>query len=268
MDNDQSNSGGLNIDGLQGTGLYGVEWICSIVTMPVEMIIRPWYGTRYFPVALSFATTFLMLILPWMAALFASLMQMIPFSRYVPPPGLFGFASMTKLYFLLWLIHGWRLWQRMRHMDREINSLFEGPPLPFFALLPKSDSPWFTRIVLEPCVVFIFVTVLEHLYILQSGLATYLQTAAVMLFIKSWIAWFRSWQILRWNMDIRNSSAALGDLLGDNVTEETLAPQNVASFPENQDPQARQAEIEEKVRLYSARNYNAEQNKEMKNEAH
>ena len=69
-------------------------------------------------------------------------------------------------------------------------------------------------------------------------------------------------------MDIRNSSAALGDLLGDNVTEETLAPQNVASFPENQDPQARQAEIEEKVRLYSAKNYNAEQNKEMKNEAH
>ena len=147
-------------------------------------------------------------------------------------------------------------------MEKEINSLFEGPPLPFFALLPKGDSFWFTRIVLEPCFVFLLATVLEHIFILQSGLATYLQISAVMLFFKSWIAWFRAWQVVRMNLDLRISSAALGDLLGDNVTEETLAPQNVASFPE-QDPQARQAEIEEKVRLYSAKNYNAEQNKEM-----
>jgi len=260
---DQSDSGAMNIDGLQGTGLYGVEWICSIVTMPVEMIIRPWYGTRYFPVALSFCTTFLMLLLPWMTALFASLVQMIPFSHYVPPPGMFGFASMTKLYFLLWAVHGWRLWQRMLHMEKEINSLFEGPPLPFFALLPKSDSPWFTRIVLEPCVVFLFVTVLEHIYILQSGLATYLQIAAVMLFIKSWIAWFRTWQILRMNMDMQNAASGFADLLASSAAPSDPAPAHVASFPENLDPKIRQAAAEEMARAYSAKNYNAEQNKEI-----
>src|ERR1035438_6746473 len=69
--------------------------------------------------------------------------------------------------------HGYRLFQRILHMDREVHSQYEGPPLPFFALLPKSQSFWFTRIILEPCFVFLAATVLEDIFIVQSTLGAY-----------------------------------------------------------------------------------------------
>jgi hypothetical protein len=40
------------------------ETICSIISMPVEMLIRPQYGTRYFSVPVTFFSGALMLLLP------------------------------------------------------------------------------------------------------------------------------------------------------------------------------------------------------------
>src|SRR6202034_4038128 len=100
------------------------------------------------------------------------------FCRNTTPAGLFGVGSLSKLYFLLSFVHGFRLWRRILDMSREERSTYEGPPLPFFALLPKSDSFWFSRIVLEPVFVLVTATVLGRIFIFQSGLTLYLQIAA------------------------------------------------------------------------------------------
>ena len=251
MLSNQSDSGALNMEHLQEGSINIVKTICSIVAMPVEMLIRPQYGTRYFSVPVTFCSAVLMLLLPALSALATGIMQMIPFSHYAPPPGMFDLASMTKLYFLLCIIHGYRLWQRMLHMEREQHSEYEGPPLPFFALLPKSRSFWFTRIILEPCFVFLAATVLEDLFIVQSSLGAYLHFAALTLVMKNFISWFKSWQFLRVNIDNRNSAPIIAKLLDNKATQEDLSPLHLASFPENLDPTTRQAAAVHIARLYS-----------------
>jgi len=254
----ESESGAMNMEHLQNSSINLVETICSIVSMPVEMLIRPQYGTRYFSVPVTFCSSVLMLLLPALAMMGASIMQMIPFGRYVPPPGMFDFAAMTKLYFLLCLIHGFRLWQRMLHMERELHSEYEGPPLPFFHLIPKGRSFWFTRIILEPCFVFFAATVLEDLFIVQSGLGAYLHFAALTLAMKNFISWFRTWEVIRKILDRKNSAPAMARLIENKATEEELAPMHLAGFPKNIHPQMRRAAAVHMARTISSEPYNAE----------
>jgi hypothetical protein len=124
-------------------------------------------------------------------------------------------------------------------MDREVHSQYEGPPLPFFALLPKSQSFWFTRIILEPCFVFLAATVLEDLFIVQSTLGAYLHFAAFALAMKSFISWFRSWEYLRKILDIANAAPVMARLVEDKATPEDRATMHLASFPKDIDPQMR-----------------------------
>jgi hypothetical protein len=241
MFNNEAESGEMNVEHLQNTALNVVEMICGVVSCPVEMILRPWYGTRYFPVPVVFGSGVLMLLLPGIALLFTSVVQMIPFARYAAPPGLFDFASLTKLYFLLSIVHGIRLWRRMIHMEREQHSRYEGPALPFFAFLPKSDSFWFTRIVLEPCFVFLAAIVLQDLFIVQSGLGIYLQVAGLALGLKNFVSWFRSWEYLRQVLDMRIGGPVIAKLVDNKATDEDLAPMHLASFPKDLDPAIRRA---------------------------
>ena len=53
---------------MQNIGMNIVETFCSVLSMPVEIILRPWYGTRYFPVPVIFFSAFLMLLLPTFSA--------------------------------------------------------------------------------------------------------------------------------------------------------------------------------------------------------
>jgi hypothetical protein len=241
MFSNDSEPGEMNVEHLQNTALNVVDMICSVISCPVEMILRPWYGTRYFPVPVMFGSGVLMLLLPAIALLFTSVVQMIPFSRYAPPPGLFDFASLTKLYFLLSIVHGIRLWRRMIHMELEQHSRYEGPALPFFALIPKSQSFWITRIVLEPGVVFLAAIVLQDLFIVQSGLGIYLEIAALALGVKNFVSWFRSWEFLREQLDLAITGPGIAKLLDNTATQEDLAKMHIASFPKNLDPKIRQA---------------------------
>jgi len=237
FDNDL-NSGALNMEHLQNTSLNFVETICAIVSMPVEMLIRPQYGTMYFPVPVVFCCGILMLLLPAVSSAWTSLTQMVPFFHYPPPLGLFDFGALAKLYYLLSAVHGYRLWQRM---EREQHSQYEGPPLPFFAILPKGQSFWFTRIVLEPCFVFLAATVLEDLFIVQPSLGAYLHCAGLALAMKNFVSYFRSWRGLRKILDIQNSAPAIVRLVENKSTPEDEATLHIASFPKNLDPQIRRA---------------------------
>jgi hypothetical protein len=252
----ESEDSAFNPAHLESGAINGVEAVCSIISMPVEMLLRPQYGTRYFSVVVVFCSSVLMLLIPTFAAMGTGVMQMIPFSRYTPPPGLFDFGSFTRLYFLLLFVHGFRIWRRMIHMELELHSEYEGPPLPFFALVPKGQSFWFTRIVLEPCFVYLTATVLEDFLIVQSGLASYLHFAAFALVMKNFVSWFLTWEYLRKIFDTRNLAPILVKLVDNTATQEDLAPVHLASFPKTLDPKLRQAAALHLAHALSPENYN------------
>jgi len=54
----------MNINQLQNFAMSIVENVCSIFTMPIEIVLRPQYGTRYFPVSIAFFSAILMILLP------------------------------------------------------------------------------------------------------------------------------------------------------------------------------------------------------------
>jgi hypothetical protein len=242
----------LNINQLQNYAMNVVEAFCGIFTMPIEIILRPQYGTRYFPVPVFFFSCLLMLLLPLFSSAASSVSQMIPFGGAArPPAGLFGIGSLSSLYFFLTFLHGFRLWRRMICMELENHSEYEGPPLPFFHLIPGSRSFWFTRIVIEPVFVFLAASLLEGARIFQSGLATYLHMAALMLAMKNYIGWYRAWEYIRKIMDMRVVGPIVAKLVENKATEADLAPIHLASFPKNIAPDLRQAAATHIARVFS-----------------
>jgi hypothetical protein len=249
--NQAGDSGSMNIEQLNNVAMNVVEGVCSIVSRPVELILRPWHGTRYYQPPVIFFSTALMIFLPAFSALTTDIAQMIPGVGVHSPIGIFSLGSLAKLYFLLSFIHGIRLWRRMLHMEREMISDFEGPPLPFFQLFPKSESFWFTRIVLEPAFVFVTATVLGRIFIFQSGLTIYLQIAAPMLAMKEFIAWYRSWEYLRAMLDMRVMSPIIGKMIENRATEDELNAIHLAAFPKNLSPEMREAALRHIARVIS-----------------
>ena len=78
-----------------------VEAVCAILCRPVELILRPWHGSRYFPPPIIFFSTLLMILLPVFSATVTGVISMIPFTHARPPIGLYGIGSLAELYFLL-----------------------------------------------------------------------------------------------------------------------------------------------------------------------
>ena len=245
-------SGAMNVSQLQDSAMNLVDALCSILSRPVEMILRPWHGTRYFPVAVIAFSTLLMIMMPVVSALFTSVVSMIPFSSARPPIGLFGIGSLAKLYFLLSFGHSIRLYRRMIHMELEQNSEFEGPPLPFFQLIPGSSSFWRTRILLEPGLVIILATVLGRIFIFQSDLTLYLQIAGLALAMKNFIGWYRAWEYIRTLMDMRFAGPIIARLAENSATENDLATVHLASFPKNLAPDIRAAAVSHIARTFAA----------------
>ncbi len=252
----------MSINQLQSMAMSVIDLFCSIFTMPIEIILRPQYGTRYFQVPTIFFSSMLMLILPLFSSAATGLVNMIPFHRAAPGPvGLFGIGSLSSLYFFLVFLHGFRLWRRMVYMELELHSEFEGPPLPFFRLIPWSSSWAFTRIVLEPVFVFIGASLLEGAQIFQSGLATYLHFAAFMLAMRSFIQWYRGWEYVRKIMDGPVIGKVIGNLLQNKASEQELASVHLASFPKNIS-----AELRTNAALHIARAYGIPTGKEQSHE--
>jgi hypothetical protein len=243
----------MHVEHLQNNALNIVEAACSALAQPFEIILRPQFGTRYYPVPVTAAAAAMMLMIPAIAAFFTGLTHMIPFSTAAPAPrGMFDIGSLAKLYFLLWLLHGWRLWKRMLHMEQEQHSQYEGRGLFFLQFLPRASSFWFTRIVWEPALILLLSIVLEDLFIIQSSLSLYMRFAALALAMKSFVNWFRAWEYLRKLLDTRNAAPAIAKLVENQATEEDLAPIHLASFPKNIDPAVRQAAVVQIARAYSS----------------
>ena len=248
MLNSQEQSGPLSFTQLEDTALNVVENVCGIISRPVELILRPWHGTRYFPVPVIFFSTVMLVALCLFSSVTSSVFSMIPLVRIPPPIGIFGLYDFTKLYFLLTFIHSIRLYRRMFNMELEQNSMFAGSPLPFFYLIPKSGSFWFTRIALEPAFLLVAAMLLQHLFIIQSGLAGYFEFAAFALAMKNFIGWYRQWEFIRNLMDARFTSPILNKLSQNEASDEELASINIASFPKNLSEETRQAVVDHLAR--------------------
>lgn len=246
-----------SIEQMHEAGLNFVENISSIIAMPVEMLLRPWHGTRFYPPTVRFFSACLMILLPAFMAITSGVVGMIPFAHVTAPRGLFGIGSMSGLYFLLFAGHNIRLYLRMIHPEREQHSEFEGPPLPFFYILPKGQNFWFTRIVWEPAFVLIAATVLQDFFIVQPGLATFLRLTGLCLFMRSALSWYRQWEYLRKILDMKNVGPVIAKFVDNTATQEDLAPIHLASFPKDIDPEVRRATAAHIARIYSPENINA-----------
>lgn len=245
------NSGAMNVAHLQNSAMNFVEAACSVIAMPVETMLRPWYGTRYYPPPVVFFSAVLMILIPVLSGLIDGVTAMIPFSHPARAVGLFDMGSLAKLYFLLSAVHAVRLYRRMTVMSRELNSTHEGPELPFFQFIPWGRSFWVQRITIEPLFVLIASFVLRDLFIIQSGLATYLRIAAVALAMKSFVAWFRAWEYLRDLLDARNAAPIIAKLVENDATEEELSTIHLASFPKDVSPEIRNQAAISIARAYS-----------------
>src|SRR5450631_4282154 len=106
-----------SIEQFQETALNVMYNVASIFTMPVEILIRPQFGSRYF----SAPNLFLSAIMLSLAAAFSSIAEgvgnMIPFVHVRGPVGAFGIGSMATLFFLANIVHSIRIWRRMLDMS-------------------------------------------------------------------------------------------------------------------------------------------------------
>jgi hypothetical protein len=245
---DQPQQSPGNIAQLQDTMMNVVYNVCTIVTIPVEMALRPQYGSRYFSPISMFFTAVMMMVLPLFLSMAEGFSHMIPFVRFQGTPGMFGIGTLSRLYFLGSFVHGLRIWRRMLRMELEENSVYEGPPLPIFRIIPGSF--WMVRIVYEPAFVFALALVLTNFFILQSSAAHYLMLAAVLLAMKNYVAWYKTWEFLRNMMDLRFAGPRIAKLVDNQATEDDLAPIHLASFPKNLPDDVRQAAASHLARVF------------------
>jgi hypothetical protein len=234
MHREQSESS-TPLDQLQNVAMNLVETFCSVSCMPVEIILRPKYGTRYYPVYVTFLSAALMILIPAFGTVATTAVSMIPFTHVAAPTGAFDMWSLSKLFYLLIFVHGFRIWRRMVFMELEQFSRFEGPPLPFYRLLPGGSAFNFVRIVLEPVTIVITASVLQHLDIITSGLAAYLYLAAVTLSMKCFCLWYRAWEVARNLTDIHNAGPLLGRIAEGKDTQEDRDQIHLASLPKREE---------------------------------
>jgi hypothetical protein len=238
-----------DINHYQNTMMNLVYNVCSIVTLPLEMLLRPQYGTRYCPPTIQFFTSVMMTLLPVLSGMADSFSHMLPFMGFTRLTGMFGIGTLSKLYFAGSFIQGFRIWRLMMSPQREKISHYEGAALPIFRVLPGS---FFTvRIIYEPLFVLVMTLVLQNFFILQDSAVHYLVIAAVMLAMKEYVAWFKSWEALRDIMDAANTGPIIAKIVDNTATDDEYAQIHVASLPKDLSNEFRQSTADRLKRIFS-----------------
>lgn len=242
----------MSIEQIQQGAMNVVETFCSVFAMPVEIILRPKYGSRFFPPAIIFFSSVVMLVMPMISAAVSSFSSpLLMAARIQRPEALFDIASLSKLYFPLCLIHGFRVYRRMFKPQLEDHSRYEGPPLFFINLIPGSGNFWLTRIVIEPALVLVAATLLQGMFIFQPGLAHFLQFSALCLCMKSFISWYRSFQFLRDVLDARKAGPIIGRFVENTASQDELNSLHLASLPKDISPDLRRSTAVHIARIIS-----------------
>lgn len=222
----------FNARTLQSSGMNIVELICDAISQPVSMLVRPFYGSRFYSPVVMFLSATMMLILPAFMATVEGVAHMIPFVNIPMPRGMFSLGNFAELYFMAAFAQGVRTWWRMFHPEKEACSVYEGPALFFFSFLPKSRSFYFVRVVWEPAAVLLLSVVLQDLFIIQSPLSLYLKFAALCMAMRSFIAWFRGWEIERGIRDNQWFGAIVSKIADGSASQTEREQFLVASIPQ------------------------------------
>jgi hypothetical protein len=226
----QQQQQGPSINSYERFAMNLVYNFCSVFTIPIEMLLRPAYGTRYFPPVVMFFTAILMMLLPLFSQLGSMAMGMVPFMRPAPVFGMFDIGTISQVYFVLSFVHGLRLWWKMTHVETERISTYEGPPLPFFRVLPGGF--WIVRVIYEPLFVFALGAFLPR-FLLQPSASNFLMFSAVMLAGKQYVAWYGNWQAIREILDTKNIGPLIAKFVDNTATKDELATIHLASLPKN-----------------------------------
>jgi len=230
-----------SIDQFQDNMINVVYNFCSIVTMPVEMVLRPFHGTRYFaPVIMVFSAA-MMILLPVIFGFAGAVSHFMPFAQ-APPEAMIGMWVFTRLFFLGCLIHGIRKFRLMLHMERELSSLYEGPALFFFGLLPGGF--WRQRILYEPLFLFALSIVLPNFFILDTAAANFLMFSSFFLAMKEYTAWYMQWQTIRELMDMKFAGPIIARMADNQASDDELAMVHMASFPKDTPDEIRRDMVE------------------------
>jgi len=240
-----------SIDHFQDSMINITYNVCSIVTMPVELALRPFHGTRYFPPIIMLLSMGMMILIPTILSFAGAVAGMVPFARMQASIGLIGFWGLSKLFFLGLLIHGFRKWRLMLHMEREENSMYAGPPLFFFAWLPLA-SFWRVRIIFEPLLLIALSIVLPNFFLLEPAAANFLLISAFFLAMKNYTHWYMEWQFIRELMDARFIGPKIARLADNPADDEDLGSVHMASFPKDLPPDIRRTAIAHIARIFSA----------------
>jgi hypothetical protein len=225
------NAGAMNIDQIQETGLNVMYNVASIITLPVEMLMRPWFGTRYFEPPIFFLAAILMIVIESFIGFVGAVSHMVPGLQVPAPAGMLDFSVVVRVFFIASAIHSIRIFRRMIYPETEELSTFEVPPLPIFLIIPKGSNFWICRIIIEPLSIFFLSGLLQKTLIIQSPVALFLQISALMLSMKQYIGWFRSWQYQRNLLDMAFLGPIVGKMVNDTATQDDAARVHVASLP-------------------------------------
>jgi hypothetical protein len=174
---------------------------CSMVTMPVEMVLRPKHGTRYFSPLAIVMSTIMMLVFPTFFTLL--------FGEDV---GFIGLSGFMELYFVGLLIHGIRKIYLMVHPEKEKNSYLPNDHLFFFDWLPN-PTYWRIRIAYEPLFLVVLSITLQNLFFITEGAGNFLIFSAVFLIMKNYVHWYTRWEVLRGPEDMTSAGPIMADAI-------------------------------------------------------
>jgi hypothetical protein len=222
-------------------GLELCRNVCSIVTMPIEFAIRPFFGTRYFNPIHAVFSWIIMLALPFAGTVGSR------FGHSPGTTGLIGMGTISFLFFAAHAIHGPRTWRRMLQMWREDVSRFENEALPFFSYLPYGNNFWLVRIVHEPALVMLTTLTLSLSHVLTHGAGVYFAVVAVALSFKGFIGWYLAWNEIRDHMDARYIGPLMARVATGRATETEAAKVHLAGFPKNIPPEVKHAVVQARI---------------------
>lgn len=242
------NAGAMNIDQIQETGLNVMYNVSSIVTLPVELLLRPWFGSRYFEPPIFFLSAIMMIVIESFIGFAGAVSHLVPGLQVPAPMGMLDFGFVVRVFFIVSAIHSVRTFRRMIHPETEELSTFEGPPLPIFLLIPKGDNFWICRVIIEPLSLFFLSVLLQKMLIIQMPVALFLQISALMLAMKQYIGWFRGWHYERNLRDMAFLGPIIGKMVNDTATQDDGLRVHFASVP----PDIRKATAARMARGYPA----------------
>ena len=232
----------MNIEQFQNGAMAIVQGFCSVFSMHLDLIFRFRAGSRYHNPSTMFFASGLMLVMPMIEDTLSSFSSPIFMAaRIQRPHALFDIGSLSKLFFVLCLIAGFRTYKRMWRPAMEEHSRSEGPALPFFEWLPGGKSFWLVRIAYEPLFAFIAATILQSLFIFEPSLTHFLQFSALCLCMKNFISWYRNWEFLRNTLDIAHMGPILAKFVENSASPEELNSVHLASLPKDISPELRRS---------------------------